>query len=89
MPTVSLVVNVWFGMVSIKLPVCEIYCASVAVNPWLAAPENAVFLIDPIPELTNLCSYAWSVTPIATDPPRYPEPKLRSSKNSYASPPPT
>ena len=24
----------------------------------VAASENGVFLIDPIPELTNLCSYA-------------------------------
>ena len=45
--------------------------------------------IEFIPALTNLCTYDWSVTPIATEPPRYPEPNVRSSKNSNACPPPT
>ena len=53
------------------------------------APLNVVLLIEPIPALTNLCSYARSVTPIATVPPLYPEPKVLSSKNSNALPPPT
>ena len=51
-------------------------------------PLNVVLRIDPIPALTNLCSYARSVTPIATVPPLYPEPNVLSSKNSYATPPP-
>ena len=45
--------------------------------------------IEPIPELTNLWTYASSTTSIGTEPPLYPEPNVRSSKNSYASPPPT
>ena len=84
-PTSSLVVNVWFGIVKINWPVWEVYTALVAVNE---SPAKLPFLIEPIPELTNLCSYAWSVTPIATEPPRYPEPNVRSSKNSNACPPP-
>ena len=46
------------------------YTALVAVY---AGPANDPFLIDPIPALSNLCSYATSVTPIATVP-LYPDP---------------
>ena len=74
-PTVSLVVKPWFGIVRTKIPVWDVYTAFVAVNAWLPAPENAAFLIEPIPELTNLCSYATSVTPTATVP-LYPEPSI-------------
>ena len=55
-PTVSLVDKPWFGMVRTKIPVWDVYSAFVAVNAWLPAPENAAFFIEPIPELTNLCS---------------------------------
>ena len=49
---------------------------------------KVVFLIEPIPALTNLCTYAWSVTPIETVPPLYPEPNVLSAKYSNACPPP-
>ena len=61
----------------------------VAVNEFVLEAAKLPLRIEPMPELTNLCSYAWSVTPIATEPPRYPEPNVRSSKNSNASPTPT
>ena len=60
-----------------------------AVNEFAPVAAKLPLRIEPIPALTNLCTYAWSVTPIATEPPRYPEPKVRSSKNSNACPPPT
>ena len=50
-------------MVNVRFPVCDWYTASIAVN---GPPALAV--IDPTPALTNLCSYASSVTPIATLP---------------------
>jgi len=87
-PTESLVVNVWFGIVRTNWPVWDVYTALVAVNEFALEAAKLPLRIEPMPELTNLCSYAWSVTPIATEPPRYPEPNVRSSKNSNASPPP-
>ena len=57
---------------------CEIYVASVAVLCVAAniLLPDAFVLIDPTPALTNRCSYAKSVIPIATVPPtgRYPDP---------------
>ena len=59
------------------------------MNAFAPVAAKLPLRIEPIPELTNLCSNARSVTPIATVPPRYPEPNVLSSKNSNALPPPT
>ena len=54
------------------------------MNAFAPVAAKLPLRIEPIPELTNLCSKARSVTPIATVPPRYPEPNVLSSKNSNA-----
>ena len=54
------------------------------MNEFAPVAAKLLLRIELIPALTNLCTYASSVTPIATEPPRYPEPKVKSSKNSYA-----
>ena len=87
-PTVSLVDKPWLGIVRTSWPVWDVYTALVAVNEFALEAAKLPLRIEPIPELTNLWTYAWSVTPQATVPPRYPEPNVRSSKNSNASPPP-
>ena len=71
-PTESLVVNVWFGNVRTNWPVWDVYTALVAVNEFALEAAKLPLRIEPIPELTNLWTYAWSVTPQATVPPRYP-----------------
>ena len=77
-PTKLPALNPWFAIVSVNNPVWEIYVASVAVLCVAAniLLPDAFVLIDPTPALTNRCSYAKSVIPIATVPPtgRYPEP---------------
>ena len=88
-PTVSLVDRPWLGIVRTSLPENDVYTALVAVNELAPVAAKLPLRIEPIPALTKRCSYDWSVIPIATDPPRYPEPNVRSSKNSNASPPPT
>ena len=54
---VSEVVRPWFAIVNWRTPVCEVYFAAVGVN-W---PETAL-----VTALSNLCSYARSVTAIET-----------------------